>query len=196
MDRADASGLVIVKLGGAHALSPDLADELDALAGWRRPMVLVPGGGPFADAVRQAQPVMEFDDRAAHHMALLAMEQFGLAICSLDDRYVPASRTDGFAQALSAGQIPVWLPSQMALADPSIEMSWRVTSDSLAVWLAGQLGACDVVLVKRIAEPVAQSDIGVLVGTGVVDEALPEMLQRYPVCLSIIGPLGQGIAAA
>ena len=34
---------------------------------------------------------MEFDDRAAHQMALLAMEQFGAAICSLEPALVPAA---------------------------------------------------------------------------------------------------------
>src|ERR1700681_3045121 len=81
-----AGGPTVVKLGGSHAFSPHLKDWLDAGARCAGRVVLVPGGGPFSDAVRAAQPRMGFDDRAAHHMALLAMEQYGCALASLDTR--------------------------------------------------------------------------------------------------------------
>ncbi|WP_137391793.1 dihydroneopterin aldolase [Rhodoligotrophos defluvii] len=179
--------LVVVKLGGSYARIGDLRPCLAALAGWARPMVLVPGGGPFADAVRQAQSAMGFSDGAAHHMALLAMEQFGLALCNLDNRVVPARNRHDFHGALAAGQIPVWLPTEMALADPAIEMSWRVTSDSLAVWLAAQLPAGEVVLLKQKAAPPGQ-DAAALAASGLVDAALPDMLRHYPVAIRIMGP--------
>ena len=70
----------IVKLGGSHAFGPHLHDWLEAIAREAGLVVIVPGGGPFADAVRAAQPAMGFDDEAAHAMALMAMAQFGRAL--------------------------------------------------------------------------------------------------------------------
>ena len=61
----------VVKLGGSLAYSPELPHWLSALA--HTDAVIVPGGGPFADTVRDAQQIWRFDDATAHAMALLAI---------------------------------------------------------------------------------------------------------------------------
>ena len=71
---------LVVKIGGSLWRSPLLARWIAALRAFPGPLTIVPGGGPFADAVRAAQPTMGFSDRAAHKMAVLAMEQYGLAL--------------------------------------------------------------------------------------------------------------------
>ena len=73
----------VVKLGGSYAFSSTLKSWIEAVAACAGHVVVVPGGGPFAETVRAAQPKMGFDDRAAHEMALLAMEQYGCALASL-----------------------------------------------------------------------------------------------------------------
>ena len=78
----ETDGPTVVKIGGSYAFSLDLRRWTDAIAGCGRPRSSWPGGGPFADAVRAAQPRMGFDDAAAHHMAMLAMEQYGYALAS------------------------------------------------------------------------------------------------------------------
>jgi 5-(aminomethyl)-3-furanmethanol phosphate kinase len=60
------SRLAIVKLGGSHAIGPHLKDWLAAIVAEAGSIAIVPGGGPFADAVRTAQASMGYDDRAAH----------------------------------------------------------------------------------------------------------------------------------
>ena len=75
--RGPWSRLAIVKLGGSHATGPHIKDWLAAIAAEAGSIAIVPGGGPFADAVRAAQASMGYDDRAAHAMALMAMAQFG-----------------------------------------------------------------------------------------------------------------------
>ena len=74
------SRLVIVKLGGSHATGPISRTGLTAIAAEAGSIAIVPGGGPFADAVRTAQASIGYDDRAAHVMALMAMAQFGCAL--------------------------------------------------------------------------------------------------------------------
>ena len=57
------SETVVVKLGGSLAASSHLPRLLEQLA--RTPnLVIAPGGGPFADAVRRAQKERGFDDGA------------------------------------------------------------------------------------------------------------------------------------
>jgi len=129
--------LAVVKLGGSTAHGEEMLVWLAALAASRLPLVVVPGGGPFADQVRAAQGRLGFSDRAAHAMALLAMEQFGQIILDRHRRFAAALSQGDVERALTEDRIPVWLPSSMVLADPGIEATWNVTSDALAHGLPG-----------------------------------------------------------
>jgi dihydroneopterin aldolase len=179
---------IVVKLGGSQAFSAHLRAWLDALAQAGGQVVVVPGGGPFADAVRTAQPAMGFDDRAAHDMAILAMEQYGRALASLDRRLVPAASLASVRRVLRDGAVPVWAPSRMASAAQDLPPSWDVTSDSMAAWLAGRLRAPRLVLVK----PVAIAGDGVpaasLVAQGIVDKAFAHYLAASGAAGFIAGP--------
>src|ERR1700722_16062928 len=122
------SDLTIVKLGGSLALEPHLRGWLTMLARCPGRSIVVPGGGPFADQVRRTQVVMGFDDRAAHHMALLAMEQFGAAICNLEPALVPATSSHCLHQILGEGRTPVWMATKMTLeASDRVPHTWQVT---------------------------------------------------------------------
>jgi 5-(aminomethyl)-3-furanmethanol phosphate kinase len=180
-------GPVVVKLGGSFAFSELLRDWVEALASCAGRIVLVPGGGPFANAVRVAQPHMGFDDRAAHHMSLLAMEQYGRALASLNDRLVPADSIDLIKQQLLAGRVPVWMPAAMVSGAADIPPSWAVTSDSLAAWLSGIIGADQLILVKRSQFSGAEKCED-LVAEGVIDQAFPRYLRKAAIPASILGP--------
>ena len=147
-------------------------------------IVLVPGGGAFADLVRDAQPRIGFDDDAAHRMALLAMEQYGCALASMNMQFTLAESQAEIARTLAERRVPVWLPSRMVLAAREIPWSWDVTSDSLAAWLAGELRASRLVLVKHGA---ACMDAEELAARGIVDPAFPQFLARSGVALSVLG---------
>jgi 5-(aminomethyl)-3-furanmethanol phosphate kinase len=170
--------LTIVKLGGSHALSPLLGPWLAAIARAAGQVVVVPGGGPFADAVRDAQPAMGFDDDAAHDMALMAMAQYGRALTALADGFVYADTIAAVRGAVVRGDVPVWSPWPMLRAHPDIPRSWDVTSDSLAVWFAGALGARHVVLIKQRTAPV----------DGLMDTAFPHFTARFAGSVRIAGP--------
>lgn len=187
------SGPTVIKLGGSLALSPHLRDWIAAIAARADDcIVIVPGGGPFADTIRTAQAPMGFDDRAAHHMGLLAMEQYGCAIASLDDRLRPADSLEAIRQGLADGRVPVWMPARMALADASMPPSWDVTSDSLAAWLAGRIGAERLVLVKHIEIKVNTAKAADLAATHVVDDAFTDFLAASGVAAFIVGVADHG----
>ena len=204
----------VVKLGGSHAFSEHLAGWVEAIADCAGHVIVVPGGGPFADAVRDAQPKIGFDDAAAHHMALLAMEQYGCALASLNGAFVLADSADAMERAMDARQVPVWMPSRMALAAEDIPASWDITSDSLAAWLAGHLGARRLLLVKHVglgAATVSSPDATVsspeatvsspeatvsspeLIARGIVDPAFPAFLNRAKVSATVLGPADQAL---
>jgi aspartokinase-like uncharacterized kinase len=169
----------ILKLGGSLHDAPELGAWLKAAATVRGPpRILVPGGGPFADAVRTAQADMGLHDLAAHRMAILAMQQYGLALQAIEARLLLAE-TEAQLRAVSAGRGAVWLPWLLAGRDDVIEASWEITSDSLALWLAGRLQAPLLLLVKSVrleAEETAAKD---LAAQGVIDTAFPRLLPGF-----------------
>jgi len=185
-----APAITVVKLGGSHARSRHLARWLDTLAACGGRAVIVAGGGPFADAVRATQPIMRFDDRAAHHMALLAMEQYALALASLQPRFTLATSIAAIRRALRAHRVPIWSPVAMVLRARDIAASWDITSDSLAAWLAGRIAARALLLVKHIETEAGPVSAAELVARGVVDPAFPRFLATSGVAAAIVGPDG------
>ena len=169
--------LAIVKLGGSHANGPHIKDWLRAIAAESGAIVIVPGGGPFADAVRSAQASMGYDDSAAHAMALMAMAQFGRALMSLDPALTLTASRSAISRALKEGKVPVWSPEAMARV-AALPETWALTSDSLAAWLAGALGAGRLVLVKHGRFEAAAVDVRDLVAHGVVDSLFPRYLKE------------------
>ncbi len=171
------SELWVVKIGGSLAHSPALSAWLGVLSHCRNPrVVIVPGGGPFADEVRKAQRASGFDDGLAHRMALLAMEQYGLMLSGLSPGLHPASSKTAIRTIHRLGGVPVWLPARMAAAGKDIRASWEVTSDSLAAWLAGALGAHRLVLVKSAEPPPGQATAAALSDLGLIDKAFPSFI--------------------
>jgi 5-(aminomethyl)-3-furanmethanol phosphate kinase len=169
----------VIKLGGSLALSPALKEWLAVIATAQAPVVVVAGGGPFADAVREAQPLIGFDDNAAHRMAILAMAQFAEALASLDARLALADSEASIAAALERERPAIWNPLPLAL-DPEIPHRWDVTSDSLAAWLARRLGAAHLILIKQVDRPPPPLSAEALAESGIVDRAFPEMARGVP----------------
>lgn len=178
----------VIKIGGSCAFSLDLRRWTAAVGECGGRAVVVPGGGPFADAVRTAQPRMKFDDAAAHRMALLGMEQFGHALASFDLRLAVADGMEDLQRALSDGKVPVWLPARMAMLATDIPASWQVTSDSLAAWLAGKLRAARLILLKQVDLPPQPIAVNELAEKDIVDPAFPQFLKASGVAAYILGP--------
>ena len=142
----------IIKIGGSLLGSEELVHWLDIIAKHGDgKVVIVPGGGLFADAVREAQQVSHVSDIVAHELALLAMDQFGLLLAGMNPALATARSELEIAERGWQHRGIIWLPSAMVLADSSIPQNWQVTSDSLSAWLAAKLGATELVLVKSVA---------------------------------------------
>jgi dihydroneopterin aldolase len=186
--------LAVVKLGGSLAAGPALGAWLQMLTrygGGRA--VVVAGGGAFADAVRSAQAQHGFSDRAAHRMALLAMEQYAVMLADFAPVLVTCAGDDEISACLADGRIPVWLPSRMALADPAIPESWDVTSDSLAAWLARRLAAKRLILVKSTPRSVDAASWAL---QGLVDPAFPRFTAGASFDMLCLGPGEEASLAA
>ena len=126
---------LVVKIGGS--LLARLPDLVPVLRTSSRPLLIIPGGGIFADEVRKAGA----GDDAAHWMAIAAMEQFGWllssqGIATTDQLAVPARTT-------------IFLPYTVLRKKDPLPHSWDITSDTIAAWVAGTL-QLDLLLLKSV----------------------------------------------
>ena len=163
----------VVKIGGSLLGSPELARWLELFVKFSDgKVIIVPGGGLFADAVREAQGQSNISDPVAHKLAVLAMDQFGLLLAGMNPGLATASSELEIAERTWQHRGIVWLPSKMVLADDTIPQNWQVTSDSLSAWLANKIGAEQLVLVKSRQLPTKPSStipLQKLVEDGLID---------------------------
>jgi aspartokinase-like uncharacterized kinase len=177
---------LVVKVGGSRSESGRLAETLGLLVRAQRGLVLVAGGGPFADAVRSAQAEQGFDDATAHRMALLAMHQSALMIAGLCERVVAVETLAEMRRAVAARRIPVWLPLALAGGDPLVPADWSITSDGLAARLAERLGVREVVLLKSCRVAPGRSAVE-LAAEGIVDPQFPIIAARAGLRVHVLG---------
>jgi aspartokinase-like uncharacterized kinase len=181
-------GTSVVKVGGSLvAEGGRLRRLLGGLAdGAEGPVVIVPGGGALAEAVRTTQAALGFPDPLAHRLALGAMAGMARIFAALEPRLAV---TGDPAASLAAGGVPVWDPSALEAGHPEIPESWDVTSDSLALWLATRLAATACLLVKAV-DPAPGAGPAELARSGLVDAAFPAFAARFPGRIVLRGPGG------
>ncbi len=90
----------------------------------------------------------------------------------------------------------VWAPYALIAERTDIEESWRLTSDSLALWLAARIGAARCYLIKSIARQGHAASAGQLARDGIVDAAFPDMLKETGVPAFLLGRGDQQAFAA
>jgi aspartokinase-like uncharacterized kinase len=142
---------VIVKVGGGLLSTAGDVDlvlaAIPALARSRRVLV-VPGGGPFADTVRAVDRELGIPADAAHWMAVLAMDQYAHLLAARLDGASVVSTLDQARSMFETGKIPVLAPSHWLQNEDPLPHTWDITSDSIAAWIAGASGAHEIILVK------------------------------------------------
>ncbi|NYT01233.1 MAG: uridylate kinase [Methanosarcinales archaeon] len=126
----------LVKVGGSLMENARaLIRALCALSARGHGFLVVPGGGPMADLVRDLYARGLIGGEAAHWMAVLAMEQYAYML------------SDGTGAALTSrlqrveAGVHVLLPYLLLREDDrGLEHSWDYTSDSVAALAASRLG--------------------------------------------------------
>lgn len=145
-------GLTVVKVGGGVSAIPGALAAVGAalaVAGRRRRILVVPGGGRFADAVRTFAQSEPLSDDAAHWMAILGMEQYAHVLAER----IPAPLVEepgAIPSVLPWSGVAVLAPYRWMRAADVLPHSWAATSDSVAAFVAGALDAERLVLVKPV----------------------------------------------
>ena len=141
----------VIKVGGGllgRAGALERVAAVLAAAGGSHRILVVPGGGPFADAVRALHGRIRLSETAAHWMAILGMDAYAHALAFRIAGARLVEREPDIAAALADGRVPVLAPFRWLHAADPLPHSWDVTSDSIAAWIAGAVGARRLVLIK------------------------------------------------
>jgi 5-(aminomethyl)-3-furanmethanol phosphate kinase len=198
---------LVVKVGGGllretglDGLRRACAEAAEMAAS--RPVLVVPGGGPFADAVRAVDAQVGLADDVAHVLALRAMDQLGVLLRGM----LPPLEL--LADLAAPRALALLLVTPAFEHRPEVPQSWAVTSDSLAVVAAAAIGAPEAVLLKPVAgvmarwpsddaggwDPIPSLSAGELralqaQGAGrAVDAYLPEAVDRTGVTVVVRAP--------
>jgi len=131
------SQTIVVKIGGSLLTSVEkLLKELKELSRKRDlRIVIIPGGGIFADTVRRFSSYLS--DDAAHTMAILAMDQYGIYLSDVGR----IRMVDRFEDLDGSRGVTVLLLSQIMREHDPLPHTWDVTSDTIGAWVAAELGA-------------------------------------------------------
>ncbi|MCH2201861.1 MAG: hypothetical protein MK102_07815 [Fuerstiella sp.] len=146
----------VVKLGGSLLDLKDLTDRLIAVvADFYNPVVVV-GGGPAADRVRQWHEQGVVDSSEAHQLSIAAMSFNAINLACSDRRMCLVSSQDEATAAGQRGEVPLidclrvlQAEQESNLQLPAIPVSWDVTSDSISAWLAQAWGG-ELCLLKSV----------------------------------------------
>ncbi|MEM2211654.1 MAG: hypothetical protein QW372_02810 [Nitrososphaerales archaeon] len=195
--------VVVIKIGGSLMKFPnELKNLMKGLVNLANDVLIVPGGGAFADVVRDVDHVFNLSNELTHRMAILGMDQYGLLLHGLiEDK----SKVVYDLIINSNGLLTILLPSQLMLKEKELEHSWRVTSDSIAAYIAHLINVNRLILVKdvdgifnkdpkkdgkaKLFERLSAKELLLNGGYGCVDAYLPKLLLNYGLICYVVNGL-------
>ena len=188
----------VIKVGGSLAQTPPILRGLcNKLSEYAKDykIVIVPGGGRFADVVRESGLIFALSHTTSHKMAILGMDQYALMLADITPGSHLASTVEEIEESSKIRTTPILLPSRLMFEENPLDNSWDVTSDSIAAYVANWLGAAKLVLVTNVdgiftKNPQEHSDAKLIKKITAkellegsqrtsVDKLLPKLLSKY-----------------
>ena len=194
----------IIKIGGSllgnSSTFKKLLYTINDLAK-QHSIVIVPGGGTFADLVREFHTQYGFSNTTAHKMAIMSEDIVGILIGEYLKNGIFTKNLNEISNILKRLKIPILLPSKILLELDELPHSWDVTSDSISIYLAHKLNISTVILVKDVdglytADPKKNSNAQLIqflkaeelkkFKDSCVDKALSNFISKYNISSYLI----------
>lgn len=166
--------MIVVKIGGS--LLSKAEQVMDVLRQYD--VLIVPGGGVFADAVRRIYSKYRISEATAHKMAILGMHQYGLFLSDIS----------GVAVTKSIDEISgpkIILPLEI-IEKSSLPSSWDVASDTIACYISKSAGLSSFIKLTDVDGIIVGGEVVVTIKAGkllntttCLDKSLPTYLQTW-----------------
>ena len=144
---------VVIKIGGSlqpHELALRKLGAVIAELGTTHQIIVVPGGGNFAETVRQADLQYHLHPSTSHWMAIYGMTQYGHLLSDLIPHAQLVEDINHIPKILRSHQVVIFLPAHhMRTYDP-LPHSWEVTSDTIAAYITKLAHFSQLILLKDV----------------------------------------------
>jgi len=111
-------------------------------------IILIPGGGSFANFVRKIYSELKLTDELAHWMSIISMDYNGI---ELGKKFPKLEIFEEYDKLKEIGKsFCIFLPYQFLKENDKLPHSWDVTSDSITLFLAKKLGLNECFLIKDV----------------------------------------------
>ena len=138
----------IVKIGGSWLKNPKLPLLINFLQKFaKEKIVLVAGGGVFAETVRSVYISNKMTEETGHILAMKATEIFAYYLKSINPKISITNKNTNFIKK----NLNLWIPTEKLSFEKKFKKNWESTSDSIATWLYSNTKSKGVVFVKSLS---------------------------------------------
>jgi aspartokinase-like uncharacterized kinase len=176
--------LVVVKVGGSLYDLPDLGPRLrgwldtDPRAGPPASVILVPGGGPTTDVIRNLDCWHGLRQEASHWLALRALTLNAHFLAALMQSTVVEGPQPLGPRVQVLDAFAFLRDDEWRHARATIQHSWDATSDSVAARFAVAMHARRLILLKSRTVQNAKADWRTVDRSGFVDPLVASVLRE------------------
>ncbi len=111
-------------------------------------IIIIPGGGSFANFIRKIYSELKFTEEIAHWMGIISMNYNGL---ELSKKYPNLQIIENLNQLKENRKIfCILLPYEFIKENDELPHSWDVTSDSISLFIAKELELNECFLIKDV----------------------------------------------
>jgi 5-(aminomethyl)-3-furanmethanol phosphate kinase len=186
--------VIVVKVGGSLLNSSEVPQRLrswlaaENIASPNAHFVLVAGGGIWVDAIRTMDAQTPLGEEQAHWICIAVLDVTADLLAAMLPECCAVSTWDELDRRRAEPGITILRPKQFleecepSLPGTRLPANWSVTSDAIAGRLAVVLDADELVLLKSMAPPKADTvdRLSVWAAAGYVDTFLPVLVQELP----------------
>ena len=173
----------VLKIGGSWITNPNLTRLLKTLDKKKKgKMIIVAGGGCFADSVRFAFKKTKMSEKIANTLALKSTEIFCSYLKDINKKLYLTTN-----QRFRENSLNVWLPSLILSNEKSFKKNWNSTSDSVAAWLSTNIKAEGLVFIKSLKGFKKINKLGDLQKKNIIDKNTSTYLKSFKGEIKITG---------
>jgi 5-(aminomethyl)-3-furanmethanol phosphate kinase len=175
--------VTVVKVGGSLFDIPGLGKHLISwLAELKQATLLVPGGGPLVDVLRELDRRYSLGETTSHWLALQAISINAQVLSKLIPNSEITNQKSPSWGRWEGGRVAILDAHEFARHDDGepggLPALWSVTSDSIAARTANALAAAELVLLKSVDWDLERNYAGAE-EQGVVDPFFRNLIKRH-----------------